>query len=303
MNKIENFNIEGLPNEENQLRKKKIMIISIIIISIIVVSVIIIVVVVVTKNKSNSDDFNESTDESTDDTSDDISDDVPDDIPDVLTEFNLSTFFYFDPVSESPCNEKNYWTPFDNTTTCYRWISITYPDTNTSNTIKIMLDHNIATSTFSEYENILKNKTYNWARYKNKIDIIDEATIFELMNYSNKPDKANKAIPSVIVNPFSSQSYYILYGKGINQKGYWTKTPFEDDALYSYAIDYNGNNEVISIESVYGIRPVLNIKKSLLTIGPGVIEITDIIKKGIKIYYECENELYDGMSNIKYFKE
>ena len=65
--------------------------------------------------------------------------------------------------------------------------------------------------------------------------------------------------------------------------------------IYSYAIDQIGNNEVISIESVYGIRPALNIKKSLLTIGPGVIEITDIIKKGTKIFYECENELYDGM--------
>ena len=299
MNKIENFNIIGLPNDENQLRKKKIMIISIIIMSIIVVSIIIIVVVVVIKNKSNSNNLNESTDG----TSDDILDDVPDDISDVLREFNLSTLFYFDPVSESPYSEKNYWTPFDNTTTCYKWISITYPDTNAINTIKIMLDHNIATSTFSEYKNILKNKTYNWARYKNKIDIIYEATIFELMNYSNKSDKANKGIPSVIVNPFSTQLYYILDDKGINQKGYQTITPFEDDTLYSYAIDYNGNNEVISIESVYGIRLVLNIKKSLLTIGPGAIEITDIIKKGIKIYYECENELYDGMSNIKYFKE
>ena len=69
----------------------------------------------------------------------------------ILTEFNLSTFFYFDPVSNEPCNEKNYWTPFDNNTTCFRWISITYPDSNTSNTIKIMLDHNIATSNFYDY--------------------------------------------------------------------------------------------------------------------------------------------------------
>ena len=199
------------------------MVISAIIISIIVVSVIIIVVIVVTKKKSNSNNSNESTDE----TSDDISHGLPDEIPDVLTKFNLLTFFYFDPVSESSYNEKNYSTPFDNTTTCYRWIIITYPDTNTSNTIKIMLDHNITTSTFSEYENILKNKTYNLARYKNKIDIIDEATIFDLMNYSNKLDKTNKAIPSVIVNPFSSQSYYILDSKGINHKGYWTKTPLK----------------------------------------------------------------------------
>ena len=117
---------------------------------------------------------------------------IPED--DILTEFNLSTFFYFDPVSNEPCNEKNYWTPFDNTTTCFRWISITYLDSNTSNTIKIMLDHNIATSTFYDYENILKAKTSNWSRYKDTIDIIDESTIFNLMNYTSKPNKTSKIL-------------------------------------------------------------------------------------------------------------
>ena len=76
----------------------------------------------------------------------------------------------------------------------------------------------------------------------------------------NKPDKENKAIPSVIVNPFSSQSQYILVGKIINEKGYWTKTSYEENNIYSYAIDYNGNNEAISIESFYGARPVLDVR-------------------------------------------
>ena len=68
-----------------------------------------------------------------------------------------------------------------------------------------MLDHNIETSTFINYESVLKNKTSNWIRYKGKVDIIDEETIFKLMNYANKPDKNNKVTPSIIVNPFSSQ--------------------------------------------------------------------------------------------------
>ena len=211
---------------------------------------------------------------------------------DILTEFNLSTFFFFYSVSNEPCNDKNYWTPFDNTTTCFRWISITYPDSNASNTIKIMLDHNIATSNFYDYEKILKAKTSNWSRYKDSIDIIDETIIFNLMNYTSKPNKTSKVIPSLIVNPYSSQSFNIYEGKVINENGYWTKTSYDEDS--SYAIDYNGNNEVIQKSSIYGIRPVINIKKSLLTIGPGVIEITDIIKNSSYIYYQCDENLYDG---------
>ena len=283
-NNINDIQIYDFSEEQKkcQLNKKKIIIISIIATSIIVVSVIVTVITVVIKKKSDSDEKNE-----TNDTNE--SNNIP---PDVLTVYNLSTFFYFDPVSENPCNEKNYWTPFDNKTTCYRWVSITYPDSNI-NSITIMLDHNIGTSSFTDYENTLKDKTSTWTRYKEIIDIIDEETIFKLMNYGSRPDKSNKAIPSVIVNPFSSQSLYIYSGKYYNQKGYWTKTPYDEET--AYAIDYNGNNEVISISSEYGIRPVINIKKNLLTIGPGVIEITDIIKKGQKIYYESENELYDGL--------
>ena len=48
------------------------------------------------------------------------------------------------------------------------------------------------------------------------------------MQYNNKPDKNNKVVPSVIVNPFSSQSYYIYDNKAINEKGYWTKTSFDE---------------------------------------------------------------------------
>ena len=275
---IENntISIEEFQNEQSKLKKKKIIKI-IIIIALIVIIVAIIAMIIFISTRKNS-----------------LSKVEEEEIPDVLTEFNLSTFFYYDPVSKEPCNEKNYWTPFDNSSTCYRWISVTYPDSNTSNTIKLMLDHNIATSTFSDYDNILKNKTSNWSRYKGIIDIIDEDTIFNLMNYANKPNKASKVIPSVIVNHYSSQSFKIYDGKIINENGYWTKTSYEEDTSYAYTIDYNGNNEVIPKSSIYGIRPVINIKKSLLNIDPGVIDITDIIKNTNYIYYECEEKQYDG---------
>ena len=72
-----------------------------------------------------------------------------------------------------------------------------------------MLAHNIGTNNFSDYKKLLKIKTSNQLRYKEKIDIIDEETIFNLMKNSRKPNKTSKVIPSVIINHFSSQSLYI----------------------------------------------------------------------------------------------
>ena len=157
-----------------------------------------------------------------------------------------------------------------------------------------MLDHNIGVGDFINYKNVLKEKTKNWVRYKDEVDIIDEDSIFQLMKYENKPDKINnKSTPSVIVNPFSSQSFYILDNKIINEKGYWTKTSYDDET--AYAIDYNRNNEVIPKSSIYWIRPFINIKKSLLKTDSGILDITDLIKtKSNYIHIDSETELYDG---------
>ena len=261
-------------NDQSALKtKRRIRNIILITVPIIVITVVVVLVVKFTKKKSEEKETQST-------------------LLEITTKYNLSTFFFFDPISNNPCNEKNYWTPFDNTTTCYRWISITPSDTNESSTIKLMLDHNIATSTFYDYKNILKNKTSNWSRYKDIIDIIDEDTIYNLMQYPNKPDKINKVVPSVIINPFSSQSYYIIEGKGIDQKGYWTKTSFDEESAYT--IDYNGNNEVITKSQIYGIRPIINIQKNLLNIDSGVIDITEAIKNWNYIHYDIENKLYDG---------
>ena len=127
----DDLHLEDLLNNQKQLKlKKRIKLLFLVLILIIIISIIIIIIVATTTN-----DKSEKTQEE-------------EDIPDVFTEFNLSTFFYFDPVTNNPCNEKNYWTLFDNSTTCYRFVSITNPDTNKSNTIRIMLDHNIGTSNF-----------------------------------------------------------------------------------------------------------------------------------------------------------
>ena len=208
--------------------------------------------------------------------------------------YNYSTFFFFDPVTKNPCNETNYWTPFDKSTTCFRFISICN-DTNTSNTITLMLDHNLATSNFTNYKNILKNKTSNWSRYKDKIDIIDEATLFKIMKYKKMPNKTSGSTAGPRVYPFFGNSYYIINGTIINEKGYWTKTTY--NKTFSYSVDRNGFNSITNNSDKFGIRPVIKIKKSLLTTDNGIVDVTDIVKNGEKIFYNIDDTLYDG---IKY---
>ena len=62
------------------------------IIGIIIIIVAIIIIIVASTKKDNEED----------------------DIPDVYTAFKQNTFFYFDPVTNNPCNESNYWTPLIN---------------------------------------------------------------------------------------------------------------------------------------------------------------------------------------------
>ena len=158
-----------------------------------------------------------------------------------------------------------------------------------------MLDHNIGISNYSNYKNELKNKTSNWSRYNDKytIDIIDEDTIFKIMKFESKPNKTVTSVKRGLnVLYYFSNSNYIINGKAKNEKGYWTKTKY--DEKNSYAINVYGYNIINSISTELGIRPVLNIKKSLLNVDSGLINITDIIRNGTKINIKYETTLYDG---------
>ena len=207
--------------------------------------------------------------------------------------FKLNTFFFFDPVSETPCNETNYWTPFDQSTTCYRFVSVTSLDSPEKEKIKIMLDHNIARSNYTNYVSTLKKKTAKWKRYNGTIDIIDEKTIYKLLKYQNEPDLKTPSKPPYKIGHFCSNSDYTINGKKTNQKGYWTKTVQSVNLIY--AIDHNCRNFITSTSTVLGIRPVLEIEKSLLLADSGVIDITKIIKKGTKIQLKHEKTKYGGI--------
>ena len=207
-------------------------------------------------------------------------------------QYKLNNFFFFDPVTNNPCNETNYWTPFDQSTTCYRFVSITPDDTEEKSSITIMLDHNIGLSNFTNYKSALKKMTKNWARYNGTVNIITEKKINNLMKYESMPNKTASVPPPYKIGHYCSNSNYMINGKNVNEKGYWTKTSLDESLIY--AIDENGKNILAPPSRELGIRPVLQIEKSLLVTDTGVIDISDIVKKAEVIKYKNENLKYDG---------
>ena len=207
--------------------------------------------------------------------------------------YQLNTYFFFDPVSNATCDETNYWTPFDQSTTCYRFVSVTMNDSEKKDKIKIMLDHNIGISDFSKYKAVLKEKTSKWSRYKGTIDLIDEPLIYKLMKYTKEPDYKLPSKPPHRLGIFSANSDYIIKGKSINEKGYWTKTVYK--IKFAYAIDINGVNVISPHQEKYGLRPVLNIEKSLLKTNSKNIDISRLIKSGTIIAKNYEQKKYDGL--------
>ena len=185
-------------------------------------------------------------------------------IPIILSHpaYKQNTYFFFDPVTNNACDETNYWTPFDKSTTCYRFVSVTMNDSESNDKIKIMLDHNIGISDFSKYKTVLKEKTSNWKRYKGTIDLIDQSLIYKIMKYKKEPAYKSPAKPPFKLGSYTSNSEYIIKGKHINERGYWTKTIHK--IKFAYAIDINGNNVISPLQEKYGLRPVLDIEKSLL---------------------------------------
>ena len=125
------------------------------------------------------------------------------------------------------------------------------------------------------------------------VKIIDQSTIFKIMKYTTKPKKSSLSKPPYKIGHYLFNSHYILKGKTVNERGYWTKNAFNIN--YIYAIDENGNNILTSPLRKMGIRPVLEIEKSLLVSDSGLIDISDIIKKGEIIQYQHENIKYDGL--------
>lgn len=209
--------------------------------------------------------------------------------------YQLDDYVYFDPVSDSVCNENNYWTLYNTDTTCYRFIILETNDTANSSTLKVMLDHNVGYDTYDNYQSVLKSGTSNWTRYKGSIDIIDEDTIYEVLNLTAKPTLDNISVNGGTSYPyFAINSLYTINGKESNYYGFWSKDLYEENQNYVYTITEYGNNRLILRSHKRGIRPVITIDKSLLTKINGLTDISTLISTAKEYKYSYSTQEYGG---------
>ena len=129
--------------------------------------------------------------------------------------YKLDKMFFFDPVTLKTCNETDYWTPFNQKTTCYRFVNLEKEDKNDKSKIRVMLDHNIALSTFSDYEQVLKSSTSNWKDVE--VTILDNALIDGIMGYKSITLKET-AKPKQNIGNYYMNSFYIDNGLLIKRK-------------------------------------------------------------------------------------
>ena len=104
----------------------------------------------------------------------------------------FTKYVFFDPITNGECNKDNYWTYYNQNTTCYRWIVLNVDGNN----VRMILDHNVGFDTFNNASTILTNTTSN---YKNvsKISMISEQEIKKALKLSEGPTIVNGSSTSL----------------------------------------------------------------------------------------------------------
>lgn len=213
--------------------------------------------------------------------------------------YTLEDFVFFDPVSTDTCNETNYWTYYNQDTTCYRFAVLSNNDTSSSNTIRLLLDHNLGFTTYGDYRTLLDNETANWTRFNGTIDIPDEDTIADIMKLgSNRPviDETGQSTSinggATIPSMYTNTENYVNKGNLNSSYGYWLKgTP--SNTNYAYSITQYGNNRLVMKTEKRGVRPVITVNKSLIKRLP-ITNITSNLRNATEYKYRNQTTLYDG---------
>lgn len=220
--------------------------------------------------------------------------------------YSVDEFVYYDPVNESVCNYTNYWTIYNQDTTCYRFTVIDTDDTIDKSTLKIMLDHDEYINSFGErypyskYNDVLDSVKIKWKKYNGQIDIIDEDTVASLTNitkenittgkciYYESPQKKNQLVHSFL----STNTTYVNNEKFNSDWGYWTKTSFDDQ--YAYSVGRLGWNCIEAKTGNKGIRPVITVEKNKLT--------NDKPRKEVSLNNKSPIFSYTPENNYKYLQ-
>jgi hypothetical protein len=208
------------------------------------------------------------------------------------TSYSIGEHVYYDPVNGSTCNYKNYWTPFDTSGTCYRFLVIKNSSAS-SDTVKLMLDHNYTTDTYANYKTVLTTIKSSWTSYSGSVSILSEDDIYDLMQLSEKPVvDGGTVVGAASFDSLRENSLYYKGGTKHNSGGFWTSTLVASDNSYAYAVTENARNNVVDVTKKRGIRPVITVDKSLVTDEKAAVNITSKIKLSNK--YKYLDQTFDG---------
>ena len=207
--------------------------------------------------------------------------------------YSIGNFVYYDPISTKSCDYTNYWTPYNQNTTCYRFIVLETDDASTKSTLKIMLDHDIGNSTFDNYKALLEKETSSWSRYTGEIDIIDEDTIYKVMKLNEKPTLDNISVNGGVALGFlKTNSLYIINKKQHSYYGYWSKNLYENDNNYVYTVTEYASNRLVEKNKERGVRPVIIINKTNIKNHPEMTNIDSLITSAKEYKYKHINQTY-----------
>lgn len=186
-------------------------------------------------------------------------------------EYRVGDYVYYNPVNQTTCNYKKYWTTTNQKETCYRFLVI--EDSKASNTtVKVMLNHNYINDTYNNYKTQLNNIKSSWTRYQGNMNIISEDEVYSLMKLSKKPgfnsDGTAESIHTssgATLLALRENAQYFIDGKRYNTAGFWTNTSHEKNSSYAYSVTEYGNNRPLLKTEKRGIRPVITLNKSDVT--------------------------------------
>ena len=200
--------------------------------------------------------------------------------------YDFDEYLFYDPVSEKECTYQNFWTIYNTDTTCYRFINITKDDTTSNSTVKAILDHNVALTTYNSYQTALNNAMQKWVKYQGTYDILDETTVYDLLRLTQRPTLENISVNGGA--PYLSltiNSIYYFNSKETNTYGFWIKDLYPDDNTYAYTITEYGNNRLTKTNLKRGVRPVVYLDKTKVTKMKPYTDIGSIIKNGTNYNY------------------
>jgi len=211
--------------------------------------------------------------------------------------FQLNDLIFYDPVSNLECNETNYWTFYNQNTTCYRFLSIEVNDTSNKKNIKLILDHDIESDTFINAKKVLYKKTSNWKKEILNIKLISQNQLSTVLKTNEEPSLKNPKIKAPFNGHLFCNTKIFLNKKEYNIGGYWTETLYNENNNYAFALTDEGYNSIININEKKGIRPVITIEKKYLNNPKFFSNITDIFykEKSTEFFkYPSENKTYEG---------